>query len=212
MVALLLILAAGPVAAGSDGGARIVFPAPGVRLHAGETVTVRWTPLDPDVREFELLLLLGGSGGSPIRLTGQLDPARRSYRWRVPALPAASAQIQIRLSRGWGEEPGSTSGSFRIVSSGKPLLAELTRREGEWWVAGLGGAESDTVIPPREGVTAGGGKIGPLEPMASQSEQDHLLAVRFSRACDPTGRPGADGRPQCGPTLGRLPTCVPQRE
>ncbi len=212
VVALLLLLAAGPVAAASNGGVKILSPGRDARLHAGEIVTIRWTPPDPNVREFELLLLLGGSGGSPIRLTGQLDPARRSYCWRVPALPAASARLQVRFSRGWGEQPGATSGSFRIVSSGKPVLAELMRREGEWWVASLAGNDAETVVPPRERLTAGGGKAGPLEPMASQSEQDHLLAVRFSRACDPTGRFGADGPRQRGPAVGRSPSAVPQRE
>jgi hypothetical protein len=211
-VALLLILVAGPVAAGSVGSVRILSPVPDARLHAGETMTIRWTPMGPDVREFELLLLLGASGGSPVRLTGQLDPGTRSYRWRVPSLPTASARIQIRLSRGWGEEPGATSGPFRIVSSGNTLLAELTRREGEWWVAGLGGSDADPVDASRERVTAGVGQVGPLEPMASQSERDHVLTVGVSETGGPTGMTGGGERTRGEPALARSPISVPQRE
>jgi len=212
IAALLLSLAAGPAVAAVGTSGRILSPAHGSCVHPGELVTVRWTPLASDVREFELLLMLDGAGNRPVRLTVQLDPSRCSYQWKVPSLPTSSARIQIRFSRGAGEELGSTSGSFRIQSSGATLLASLALRGGEWWVVSLGGSALGPMSRPCEKLTAGSAAAWPLEPMAPQSERDHLATITFGSARYRADRPCRSHSSHGERSLARAPASIPQRE
>ncbi len=181
------------------------------RCDAGEEVTVRWTPPAADVRELELLLLLDGDA-APVRLTEQLAPQEGIYHWRVPGLPSPAARLQIRFSRGRGEELGSTSAPFRILPRQAGRLADLGRRGGEWWVVTPGAGAVGRLEPPRRGVCAELVAAWPLEPLGSSGEREPLLAPAWLGA-----GPGSNGtwlsvRPVGGSVMPRAPGDVPQRE
>lgn len=212
IVALLLTLATGQANAALETPRNILFPASGSRVHPGEVVTVRWTPLSPRIHELELLLILDGAGNRLVRLTTQLDPSCRSYRWRVPSLPTTSARIQIRFNRGRGEELGPTSASFQILSSGATSLASLALRDGEWWVVTLAGSAAGPVPRPSQKLGTGGDAAWPLEPLASQGEQDHWGSTPFESAPYAGSRPNRPERLDGERSVGHAPVSMPQRE
>lgn len=202
---LLLAMAASPAA-----GA-FLAPAGGELLRPGQIVTVRWGPPAAGVCELELLLLLD-EGSVPVRLTEQLAPGDGCYRWRVPNLPSRKARLQIRFSRGRGEELGSTSAPFHILPRTATGLAELGRRGGEWWVVRPGADAMDSLELPQQTVLAHRLPAWPLEPLAAAGEREPLpppvrLAVGAGSACS------RDEPPPVAPrTVGRAPVVVPQRE
>ncbi|HHQ48399.1 MAG TPA: hypothetical protein ENK19_05885, partial [Acidobacteria bacterium] len=148
-VALLLLAVPGTLLAGPGGAARFLVPGAGARLEAGQEITVRWSALPADTREFELLLLLDETSTTTVRLTVELDPRRRTYRWKVPDLPAPSARLQIRFSRGAGEVIGATSERFEILSSSRTARPGLAFHGGEWWLVRAWESSLAPIIPPR---------------------------------------------------------------
>jgi len=131
LLGLALVFGTGPSAAVE---VRIVTPAPGGALVAGQLVEVRWDRLPAPVDEMELLLELNTGALHRLRLTPQLDGASRSYLWTVPNLAARDARLRLRWGRDGAEVEGEPSAPFAIRSdSGRPFERVRFSR-GEWWV------------------------------------------------------------------------------
>ncbi len=126
-----MLLTAFPVAA-SEG--RIVSPAAGQTLRAGDVVEVRWTAFEQPVEELEILLAVDGEGRFPVRLTDQLDPRLRSVRWHVPDLPTPAAFLFVRFGRHGCEVAAQHGGVFRIAGAARAPLAAPGFTAGEWWL------------------------------------------------------------------------------
>ncbi|NOZ93397.1 MAG: hypothetical protein GXP47_01495 [Acidobacteria bacterium] len=208
----IALLVAATLPAGQEPAVRFLSPEPASTVHPGQLLTVRWTPLPPDTREFELLLLLDDSTGATVRLTIELDPARRSYRWRIPNLPSSSARLQIRLSRGAGEELGTMSAPFAISSSCSTLLAGLTFHGGEWWLARTWGSSLAPIVPRRTRLAGIIGSATPLEPLESRWERDHVRTNHTEMTTGRTPGSGPRSHPRRRSSPSRRPASIPQRE
>jgi len=68
-------------------------------LRAGEVVEIRWEMPPGDVEEMELLLSIDDGRHFTLRISPELDPGSRRFRWRVPNLGAESARIAMRVGR-----------------------------------------------------------------------------------------------------------------
>jgi hypothetical protein len=133
-VAVVALLALGPGAAAAELGAgRIVAPAAGTIVRAGDTVRVSWTPLPADVEEFELLLSVDGGSTFPLRLTVSLDPALTSYTWRVPNLPAGAARLTLRVGIAGEEIVLGPGPRFEVAGDSAAPTGKITFQGGEWW-------------------------------------------------------------------------------
>ncbi len=208
----IALLVPATLPAGQEPAVRFLSPESAATVHPGQFLTVRWTPLPPGTREFELLLLLDDSTGATVRLTTELDPARHSYRWRIPNLPSSSARLQIRLSRGAGEEPGATSAPFTISSNCSTSLAGLTFHGGEWWLAQTWGSSFAPIVPRRTRLAGIIDSATPLEPLESRGERDHVLGNHMEMTTGRTLKSGPQSRPRSRPSPPRRPASVPQRE
>ncbi len=134
-VTVTLVLVALPLAAGP----RVAAPHAGTGLVPGEVVEVVWDPVEGPVEELELLLILDGSGRQTVRLTRSLPPATTVWRWRVPAIPARTARLVLRVGRDGREVEGEPGPPFRIRATDGPC-APVAWRRGELWLGGTGGA------------------------------------------------------------------------
>jgi hypothetical protein len=136
LVVIALLGTVGPrsLVAGPEPGGRILAPARGAVVNAGELVEVRWTDLDRDVEEFELLLSLDDGRHFSLRLTVMLDPRLRAYAWRVPNLPAEAARLRVRAGRRGREVEAEVGESFRIVGARETVFARPTFHDGELWL------------------------------------------------------------------------------
>ncbi|HKV07155.1 MAG TPA: hypothetical protein VJ725_03390 [Thermoanaerobaculia bacterium] len=99
-----VLLAAGPAAFAQEMGlsVRLVAPAEGATLAAGETAELEWVPLAgfdrfPEVEEWEAFLSLDGGATYPVRITPHLDQDLRRFQWEVPPFPARDARILLRF-------------------------------------------------------------------------------------------------------------------
>ncbi len=208
LLCLLAVVAPLP-AAGAGPGGRIVVPAPGAVLTAGEAVEVRWTDLPPDTEEFELLLYLD-DGAPSLRLTEQLDPGLRRFLWRVPALPSSEARLAIRFNRGRGEEGGPASGRFRIVARARTVPAAVTFRQGEWWAAPPASASpavADRLCRPR----GPWGRSRPTAPFAALNAWQEAVSVSTPSPAPAPELIAGGLRRQVMPPRPRRPLTVPLR-
>lgn len=122
------------IARGADPTAVFRAPAPGQALQAGDEVEVTWDGVAPSAREVELLLSLDGGRHFALRLTSELDPACRSFRWRVPNLTAEDARLSLRMGIGDREVTSAPGPSFRITADRSLPALPLAWHEGELWV------------------------------------------------------------------------------
>lgn len=101
--------------------ARLLSPAPGTALVPGAVVTIAWEPgaglaALSHVEEWEAFLSLDGGATYPLRITPHLDARRRSFRWRVPDLPTASARLLLRFGDERREVGMEVPGAFAITA------------------------------------------------------------------------------------------------
>jgi len=208
-----IVIGSLPVSAGPAFPAHFLAPSAGSSLQPGETVTVRWSALPPETREFELLLITGDGKTAPIRLTVRMEPDLRTFRWTVPRLPCASARLELRLSRGHGEEIAAVGEPFEIaLAKNITSLTSLVFRGGEWWVAGGHVSSAPRPHPDRTTVTAAAGLPWPLEPLELQSEWTLSLSEPAPRQA---GLVPGFGDPSLEETTAnprRRPLSIPQRE
>jgi hypothetical protein len=122
---LALLFAATALHAGET---RILF-APARTLEAGEVVTVEWEGVPAEVEELEFLLLR--QDGKKIRITPQLVPSARSFRWTIPNLPARGAVLVLRAGIDGREITIAASTPFDIRGAARGTRLEF--RHGEWW-------------------------------------------------------------------------------
>ena len=105
------------------------LPAPSVaaeQLRAGQRVIVRWSPIGPEVEEFELILSLDGGRTWSLRISPELHRDQHRYEWDVPNLGAEHARIRIRARIDQHEVWGPEGAPFRMVPS--------TNRPKERWL------------------------------------------------------------------------------
>jgi hypothetical protein len=206
-LALSAAAAAAPLPLG-----RITAPSAGARLVPGSVVEVAWTLLPTGVEEFELLLFLGEDGAS-VRLTEQLDPALRRFRWEVPNLPSAHARLAIRFNRGDGEEPGPQSALFEIATPHPDAEPPpVAFREGELWVTA-------TFVPARRDLPPTPPRTGAPAERAWSAPETAVLRS-WQEGAGPVGAPGPVGPPDststpkspARPALSRRPLVVPLRD
>ncbi len=136
-----LALAAPGRAAQAPPAIRVVAPAPGSELIAGDLATLEWEetgdPLDPGrITEWEAFLSLDGGRTWSLRLTPHLETSLHLFSFRVPAFPSREARLLLRF----GDEreemevevPGSfeiTAGQDWVVLDPMPPLLRLSRGE-----------------------------------------------------------------------------------
>ncbi len=191
-------MAVSPPAAGA---VRILAPAAGDILIAGQLVDVRWEGLPADVDEMELLLEVDRSAAWHLRLTPELAATTRTYPWRVPNLPGSRATLRLRWGRDGVETEGEPSAPFRIEVDPRAPLAGARFRSGEWWIA-----ESSAAALPPWSTLAGvpGLAVGHLQP-ATTSEGSECLSEGMAPRLQ---RTGSHHRPRRGPAVGRPHTTV----
>ncbi len=151
------------LAAGNGAGGRLVAPAAGASLRAGGVVTVRWTPVDRGVEEFELLLSLDGGLTFPLRLTEMLNPQSTSYVWHVPNLPSRAARLRLRVGVEGRELLLPPGPEFTVAGDAGAPTERLTYRRGEWWpTEGVASEPHAVDVEPRwtGGGTSGEGAVG----------------------------------------------------
>ncbi len=200
------------LAAGYGAGGRLVAPAAGAALRAGEVVTVRWTPVDRGVDEFELLLSLDGGLTFPLRLTEMLDPRSTSYAWRVPNLPGGAARLRLRVGVDERELLLPPGPEFTVAGDAAAPTERLTYRRGEWWpTAGVASDPRAVGVEPRW-TEGGAGGEGAVAAAAVPPQPPDLGAVQ---AATPAGRDGPRaGRERPASSVSGLPASLsfPKRE
>jgi hypothetical protein len=135
--ALAAVLASPAAALDSTEQNRFLSPERGATLTGGSLVEARWSFAAPagDADEAELVLSLDGGRTFPVRVSAELSPDARSYRWRVPSLSSATARLALRV--GADHEKGresivAVSAQFTIAAAG-PEPESLVRGASEWW-------------------------------------------------------------------------------
>jgi hypothetical protein len=106
---------------------RLISPAPGDVLVAGQRTTITWDALLPKIDltwcEQEITLSLDGGKTATMRLTPQLDPRAKSFDWLVPDAPTEKAVLILRFGcEGTFQETAypQTQSVFTIASSSSP--------------------------------------------------------------------------------------------
>ena len=120
-----------------DTGHCPIAPLP-AELHAGDVVELRWDALPAEFEEMELVLSVDGREFD-LRISPEMDPRTRRFRWRVPNLSAAAARIAIR--GGGPRDPHGPAGetwfpasaTFRVVADPRAPRAVIALREGASW-------------------------------------------------------------------------------
>jgi hypothetical protein len=111
---------------------RLVLP--GDRsVQAGEWIELRWSDAE-DIRELEILLSVDGGRTYSRCITPQLDPDRRGFRWRVPALAGGELRLRIRYNRDGREIEGAPAEPLEVTAADPrpvPLGLPFASAEGE---------------------------------------------------------------------------------
>lgn len=209
-LAALLLLGRLPARAERDGG-RILSPATGEALVAGQLVDIVWSTLPDDVEEMEFLLSIDGGRYFPLRVTQQLDPLTGSFGWVVPRVAARSARLRIRFGRDGEEIEGEPGAPFSIFLPPALRPAPFLRRHGEWWIS-----EDRCSGPAAPGVSEAGtvhssSRSDPaaILPPSGQHVQTKLLG----RLAAAAGRPTIDTEGAFGsPLEAASPGTTPRRE
>jgi len=133
-------------------------------LRAGEALEIRWEVAPDYIEELELLLSIDDGRHFTLRISPELDPGTRHFRWRVPNLGTDHARIAMRVGRErrtpdmsdgpTGPDAGGgslgarhtssrhdetrlvPSASFRIVVNPALPPARFALREGWTWIGG----------------------------------------------------------------------------
>jgi hypothetical protein len=118
--------------------ARVVAPAPGADLVAGESAWIEWRPepglaRHPEVEEWEAFLSLDGGRTFTVRLTPHLDLGRSRAAFTVPPLPSGDVRLLLRFGDERVEWEQPVPGRFRIVpgASPHPVLRRRAPAAGE---------------------------------------------------------------------------------
>jgi hypothetical protein len=126
-----VVLAAGP-AAFAQVPVRLVAPAAGATLAAGDTAELEWAPLAgfdrlAEVEEWEAFLSLDGGATYPVRITPHLDQDLRRIRWQVPPFPSRDARILLRFGDEHRETAVEVPARFSIAAppAGLPGLGSV---------------------------------------------------------------------------------------
>ena len=182
----LLIAAAGLAQSG-----RFLESAAGGRSSPARVVRVAWSlGVAPEFDEMELVLSLDGGQSFPLRVTGDLSVAAKSFLWRVPRLPTAHARLALRTGTGEREETETVrliGEEFTILDGTDDPPEELRRVRGEWRTREAAGGAADLPEPSFSGGSEEVRAIFPSEraadaPGSPASAPDrgrsHALAVR----------------------------------
>jgi hypothetical protein len=148
IAALVLALAAGPLAAAGDARRHEVWRgAPlfeldrsgfkGAGLSAGESVALRWrrtAALDDEswIEEWEVFLSVDGGETYANRLTPHLDIGKQGFTIRLPDLPTDAARLLFRMGDERRELEIEMPWTFQIVAAARPAYAARS------WAAGRG--------------------------------------------------------------------------
>ncbi len=116
----LLGLCALPLAAQAARPIRLVSPAEGERLKAGELARIEWSAapaqLPPGATEWEAFLSIDGGRTYPIRLTPHLDLALSGFTFEVPNVPTRDARLLLRIGDERIEHSYETLTRFEIAT------------------------------------------------------------------------------------------------
>jgi hypothetical protein len=126
---LLLAVAVPSRAADARLPVRVVAPAPGAELAAGDLAVVEWevpeSGLDRRIVEWEAFLSLDGGRTWPLRLTPHLDIGIRRFSFRVPGFPSRDARLLLRFGDEREETEVDVPGSFTISAGQDRLVRDL---------------------------------------------------------------------------------------
>jgi hypothetical protein len=202
LLALALVLAAAPAAAGQEPAlVRLAAPQAGEILTGGGTAELAWVPQGPferldHVEEWEAFLSFDGGATYPVRITPHLDRDLQRVRWQVPAIPTRDARLLLRF----GDERRETY---------VELPQRFTIAEAPWALPLFGGAAPTTsrgepALPGHPGVVAwveGSRQGGSLRPRVAtgppalketiRTPTSHSEAAILGSAPWPTGSPAA---------------------
>jgi hypothetical protein len=131
LAALTLAWALAPAPAHAAPGPARLWPGPEVA--AGQVIELSWGELPAGVHEMEILLSLDDGRHFAVRVSPELDAHERSFRWRVPNLPAGRARLRMRLGRERAEIETESSAPFRIVGSDSEPAPQRLVLEGPLW-------------------------------------------------------------------------------
>jgi len=147
LAALALMLALAPAPAFAARGPALAWP--GGELTAGQIVELSWGELPAGVGELEILLSLDDGRHYAVRVSPELDARERSFRWRVPLLPAARARLRMRLGSARAEIETEPTEPFRIVGSLSEPAPQHLVLEGPLWTGfePLGSGARQSISP-----------------------------------------------------------------
>jgi len=114
----------------TDRPIRLLSPAAGERLEAGELAWIEWSAEPRDLAspetEWEAFLSIDGGRTYPIRLTPHLDLALRGFAFEVPNVPSRDARLLLRFGDERTERIFEAPTRFEIGASGpNRWVAEL---------------------------------------------------------------------------------------
>lgn len=164
LTAFVLALALAPAPARAARGPALAWPGP--EVVAGQVIELSWGDLPGGVEEMEILLSLDDGRHYAVRVSPELDARERSFRWRVPNLPAGRARLRMRLGSERAEIETEPTEPFRIVGLDTEPAPERLVLEGPLW----------TGFEP-----LGSGARGRLSPAASLDAADPSTAVLETR-------------------------------
>jgi hypothetical protein len=133
-------------------------------VESGDLIELTWGDVLRDVEEMELLLSIDDGRHFPLRISPELEPHSKRYRWRVPNVPTDQARIRVRVRIDEHETWMPVGGRFAITA--KPgASVELDQvHEAGWW-GGLDehdsadGSATWCVAGPQLSVVASGDEI-----------------------------------------------------
>jgi hypothetical protein len=180
--------------------ARLVAPAAGEALPAGETAWLAWQPGPglarfPLAEEWEAFLSLDGGRSFPIRLTPHLDLERSRVAFRVPPYPSDDVRLLLRFGDERQEREQPVPGRFRIAPSPEARLVSRRRTlaPGEPARPGERG-----VVLWAEGARDGSGRrqVEAAEPSSTLGAAYRPLSLYFVAALAPEGARPPAARPE----------------
>ncbi|MES1210848.1 MAG: hypothetical protein ABUL63_00810 [Acidobacteriota bacterium] len=111
-----LLAGAFPALGVSGPGIRVLAPAAGAELTAGQPATIAWEPTAGlESEEWEAFLSLDGGKTYTVRLTPHLDLAIRQFSFHVPDLPTSRARLLLRFGDERREQIVEAPGVFAIA-------------------------------------------------------------------------------------------------
>jgi len=169
---------------------RMLAPAAGAIVRAGEIVEIRWADVPEPSRELELLLSLDDGGDFPVRLTDELRSGTCSYTWQVPNLPTAHARILVRFENDGREDEGEAGPAFTILADPAYPVETVRFHRGELWL-GSGPASGEL-----SGSAFGDGRkpgVFPLVPLAEAlASSRREPVIRLSEDSAPAAAAASD--------------------